>query len=821
MKLVPAPPTDVRDCAIFRRLRDTSTSQDGLAERAEKLVKVAGPLLDLIIGGPFQRYTLHNPGHARKLVHLAEHLVGASTLNHLSALECTAIIYSAYLHDLGMALTSTERDRIIKSVEFQDELRDWPELWERLELARKRISTVESSERLLLEAEIYQLQEVALSSYLRPRHASAERYTALVEMLKTETGRSDLFELNGVDFEQVLIDICVSHNQNVSVLAEVSGPYDVRFSRDVIIGGQPLNTQFCAALLRLTDILDFDRERTPAVLFQSLGIGKDNLPGSRVSLEEWQKHMAVHAIEIGSDEIVVSADCRHPAIEAAVRHFCFAIEREIRDTSAVLKRNTSDIVLKYSLDLPLSVRPKIRSLGYVYKDLSLRMNHSATMKILMGERLYKDPGVAIRELIQNAMDACSAKESVESSPYEARINVRLIADDEGRHWLQVDDNGIGMDEHVLSQYFLEVGKSYYSSPEYERQVRGRNQRAMVSRFGIGLVSVFLIGDILEVVTCNATSARGDNIKRYVRVEDRGGLAFVKELGLGESGTTVKVRLKQKFRSADAIRNLDQYLRTTIVRPQYPVSVLLVGVRRLVTPNTFMSLRSDATESYPDLEFVQLDLSRFSNIISGKAILAFGIKDGLLIHDPGGRPLSFGGERGHIKTTKIFRNYGGNRLSVNGFLMSMKRTARIFRAGGQRQVAFAYDIDISGIPEVVYDVARDRIVGTGVITIKAELQRAIEKGLRETGIFVRLSTITQKAIRGRAADSTADIEEDVLNRVQAAVPTGNWPKDLANRLAVQLAIPVKVAGLSLSRLLATGRATRDDVSPLAPIPLEKP
>src|SRR5579859_4383333 len=105
-----------------------------------------------------------------------------------------------------------------------------------------------------------------------------------------------------------LIDICVSHNLPANVLAEASGPYDERYPRDVLVGGDRLNAQFCAVVLRLTDVLDFDRERTPKILFESLGMTQRTVPGAGVSLKEWQKHMAVHTLSIDPDEIVVAAD---------------------------------------------------------------------------------------------------------------------------------------------------------------------------------------------------------------------------------------------------------------------------------------------------------------------------------------------------------------------------------------------------------------------------------------------------------------------------------------------------------------------------------
>ena len=56
--------------------------------------------------------------HSKKLLHLAEYLIPLETMNFLSALELAILIMSFYLHDLGLCITQTEKERIIKSEEF-------------------------------------------------------------------------------------------------------------------------------------------------------------------------------------------------------------------------------------------------------------------------------------------------------------------------------------------------------------------------------------------------------------------------------------------------------------------------------------------------------------------------------------------------------------------------------------------------------------------------------------------------------------------------------------------------------------------------------
>ena len=75
----------------------------------------------------------------------------------------------------------------------------------------------------------------------------------------------------------------------------------------------------------------------------------------------------------------------------------------------MLRRNPPDIGDTYRVDIPLTVRPQVRSIGYVYRDFAFRLNESSISKILMGEGLYANKAVALRELIQNSIDACRVK----------------------------------------------------------------------------------------------------------------------------------------------------------------------------------------------------------------------------------------------------------------------------------------------------------------------------------------------------------------------------------------------------------------------------
>ena len=820
MTLIPKAPESVSETLLFQQLVATSTPADGLAERASVVIQHVTPILDAIATGPFHEFTLHNRDHAKKLVHLGAYVVSPETLQLLSALELGSIITASYLHDLGMSLSTTERTRILIDPAFTESLESWPQLAEDLEQARKQAELAEGPRKLALERRVFQLQEAALAHYLRPRHAEPARYQGLFTRLKESTGRGDLFEVEGVSFEKELIDICASHNRDPSVLLGVRDPYSDDFPRDLVVGGQRLNVQFCAAVLRLVDILDFDRERTPRILFESLGIEQSDLPGHEVTLREWSKHMAVHAIELTPHEVVASADSSHPAIERALRDFCLIIEREIRDTLAIIRRNPPGILAAYQIELPVSVRAQVRPQGYVYRDLAFRLDEAAVARLLMGEALYPQPLMALRELLQNAIDACRTRDLIEPRPASGpRVHLTAHTDNAGRVWLEVADSGFGMDEHILSEYFFTVGRSFYGSPEFDNLVRSSGRSfSPISRFGIGILSVFMIADLIEVETRCVHSPRGDTASRRVRIEGRFGLAFITRNEEPQEGTRIRIRLKARQTVAidHVLAAALAYIKRTFIRPQVAIGVNLADQHLTLGPGRFIRLLPDALRELIErqVEPVVIELDRWSEYLSGRVILFFAReKDGSLA-------LRYRGKKAPIRSEdykRYIEDFSGNRITVNGITMSLKKIGRVIgrKGSGSLRAAGALDIEVRGSKEVEYNVTRDRLVVSSGLNVRQELRRAIYRCLVETGLASRLdgeslSLWHPAAESGQPSSRRTFLvrDEGLLKAVQKLLPSEPWPIGLHQTIADTLGIKPALSYAAIDTLLTTKRHVRE-------------
>ncbi|MFI0447709.1 HSP90 family protein [Actinomadura sp. 6N118] len=141
---------------------------------------------------------------------------------------------------------------------------------------------------------------------------------------------------------------------------------------------------------------------------------------------------------------------------------------------------------------------------------------------LLSRHLYSSPRVYLRELLQNAVDAITARGG-EGGTVTVETHDGL---------LRVHDNGIGLTEDEVHRLLATIGRSS------KRDELGFARHDFLGQFGIGLLSAFLVADEIEVVTRSATSETGTAVTWTGFADGR------YQVGPGERdepGTTVTLR----------------------------------------------------------------------------------------------------------------------------------------------------------------------------------------------------------------------------------------------------------------------------------------
>ncbi|MER5306754.1 caspase family protein [Streptomyces sp. NPDC002773] len=326
-----------------------------------------------------------------------------------------------------------------------------------------------------------------------------------------------------------------------------------------------------AALLRLAGLLAFDARCLPEVLAEHLAVSDPVVPGEVLSVLRdafWDLDQDASA----SSYLHLDAVCPHPAIHAALA----TVVEDADDLGHLLRESArhlpqDEAALLSGLPVRLSdqrLRADRRH-GVDAYDVPLSqfsLAQTEIRRLLMGEKLYEgEPQLALRELYQNAMDACRYREmryrylrglGREQGAWAGRIRIEMGEDSRGPY-VECVDNGVGMTADQLKSTFTRAGRRFDQSHAFRREQAAwlRHDSSLRlypnSRFGIGVFSYFMLADEMTIVT-RPVGPDGRPAARALRVEIpvSGSLFRVREederqgAALPEGGTRVRLHLRE-------------------------------------------------------------------------------------------------------------------------------------------------------------------------------------------------------------------------------------------------------------------------------------
>jgi len=209
------------------------------------------------------------------------------------------------------------------------------------------------------------------------------------------------------------------------------------------------------------------------------------------------------------------ADCHHEAVIEGLRQYVTRSNELLRSVD----RTARDRIPQPMPTLPtsLSADDVCPADGVFDGWAGFRLDERRVRELLMGVQLYKDRDLAVRELYQNALDACRYRRArtqyLDRSgrggayTFAGRIEFEQGRDDDGRPYLECRDNGVGMGDAELRGVFSQAGARFAEQSDFKlehtawSEVDPPVEMHPNSRFGIGVLSYFMLADEFTVTTC--------------------------------------------------------------------------------------------------------------------------------------------------------------------------------------------------------------------------------------------------------------------------------------------------------------------------------
>jgi hypothetical protein len=565
-------------------------------------------LVDNAVSYAFQRtktiikhmgeFTLHDGDHLFRVLNLMEKLLTEQTIKNLSSPELMLLILSSFFHDIGMSPDENEVLTWKKIWDFEPtfDITEEKTFNEFKRYCSARPEQKEIIDRLISQGKITDADTIKaylVTEYIRQTHADRAR-----EIIDRDW--KDKLVYRDTDLTVDLAQICFSHDEDALLLLDLD--------KNLLCGP---NIFACLPLvgviLRLADILDFDAKRTPLILYSHLYVRHP------ISIKEWNKHRAVEAWEISPDLIQFSAKCKHPAIEASIHEFCNKIDYELSVCNNIIstlnefnKSKGREITIKF----PLKVnREKIKTERdihnkpkYIYRDTQFNLSKRQVIDLLMGTKLYGNPEVALRELLQNSIDACLLREAQEKkwgNPYNPEISVKYY-NEEKDIILEIEDNGTGMDQYIIDNYYSKIGSSFYKSTDfYNLKSETNADFTPTSRFGIGILSCFMIADTLIVDTKRVYAQHKSSDALNITVEGQESIFWIKEGERELPGTTTKLILRKARNPWDKMSEevFIKSVENVIPNPPFKINILTTSHNKVRDENSFKEVTTISLKDY--------------------------------------------------------------------------------------------------------------------------------------------------------------------------------------------------------------------------------
>jgi len=532
-----------------------------IKQQVAQMLALIGRIKDI-----FATYTNHDISHVNAMLTHLDWLIPPDTQEVMTSADWLLIILSIYLHDLGMLVTPEEFDSrmenelykgFLKKINSDPQSIDYLNRAKRMEEKQREI--------FFFQEFIRETHSKRINEWITGRHS--RHWGSAAKPIPEAVTR--LMQPLPARFRENLGLVCESHHLDNLNRLDIY-PLCQRYGND---SNEMANVQYAALILRTVDLLHVTKDRTPSVNYNIINFSDPK------SVEEWDKQKETFAVRHAgrvfdpNDEsthtIIVSADFTEERPFFALTEYLSWADAEIKKSR---RWNEQSRLHKdgEQFDFPWQgVRGDLRVEGNQPQPMRFEFDRGRLLNLLVGHAIYNDATVAVRELLQNAIDAVRFQHYLDNANTETSVpmgKVTVTWHEDSRK-LVVEDTGTGMDLDLIKHHLMRVGCSFYDTPQFAAE---HKTFTSISRFGIGILTCFMISDDIEIVTIKGqfgyrirmSSVHADYLLRELPQGDS------KLLGIEPHGTRVSLVIRDGVNLSD--RSIEEILRYWVILPECSV-----------------------------------------------------------------------------------------------------------------------------------------------------------------------------------------------------------------------------------------------------------
>ena len=528
---------DVKETKIYTTLKNRNSEFIGAIDA---IIPIVSQRLEVQVPKLFPEFTLHNIQHSIRVMEYMSELL--SDIDSFNDFELTLMIMSALLHDLGMALGKTEIDKIEKDIFFPEK-------------------------DIKFDAFVKLFKENAVQEIVRRNHADISSRIITEDIY---SGHFILNEPQGLSYQEDIKLLCESHTKDQLWISNSLSKLNIK-------GKYEYNLRFISHILRIADLLDIDQSRTPFELYKLI------VPKG-ISDQEWKQHFIVTNIKkiksnpkTGHKDIVFYGKSEDIKIHRKLMSYINWINEELKMFNEFCEQQNDD---KFKCNLSNQTVTNIETIGFTVPDYLLSLDFKSITELLMGENIYGDRKLGLREIIQNSIDACLVRKEIEDKNSGYQPSIKIIIDNE-RNSFTIVDNGIGMSEEIIKNFFLNIGKSFYKSDVFKLS---DYEYKPIGSFGIGFLACFMLSEDVTMQTRYYKAPEKHTIQ-LEKGDEYIGFNTIEDANF--NGTKIDLELNQVLSVFDGeTKNIVSFINKFFVNDDYELKIIN-GTDPIIISNTIL------------------------------------------------------------------------------------------------------------------------------------------------------------------------------------------------------------------------------------------